>query len=1390
MEENGNIDGLSDGHVQFDNSENYLDLEPLEDLDDAEFGLPPVDQPPSLEDILAADENDELDDIFEEEADTVVTGNGHVLLTENSNYSTGYNANNSGSSSLGAGSTSSGQSALLRHLGIFSGSGNNEETLSIHSRGSHNLSRTSVTESLQSSILLHNKKRLERSKASIMRHVILKGISSQLSSARERVNAGLPTAMAASSSMIAIGTSHGLVLVFDGLQKLKYSLGAPLSTNSEKGAVSSLAFNQTNPSDGDLQLPTRLLVGFAKGHVVEYDMTTGKILRTLDDAHPLGSAVTHVRFTDDPSLALICDSGGSVFELSFKRTLGIRGYDSRCIFSGSRGEVCTLEPLSIVSQYPNHRLSDRSIVALATISKVIVLTIRPSMKVLFTHPLVGKSNTLPLLGWQFVIIQMSKESKVIDPVIAFGRQSTLHFFQLSEDLSGKLVFIPLQNVELPYQLLNFGWLNTRCLGILDTSEVFHLYDVRNHTNIEEVDLSDNVELCYGSSFFKGLATGGNVSAAMVAAGEKATYGSLLTFTNQLLLLGRKTFHVLVIRTWSERLEYLVKWNRHLEALQLGAEIYQDQGKALVGLRGPKEKRKTVISRKMTSILINYISNVAFTKQFPEEGNISVLQEYFDKIVPPCINLCMIIRNKELLFTEVWDSFSIDPFGKATFLESLESYILSDQLRNLPVPICKEFVKHYESCEKFIALEACLTHFNITSLDIHQVMNICSTHGLYDAIIYIYNNGMMDFVTPAEDFLSQLILAMNDSQKVTNRSETSCTTDKVQQNQDNLKQVHPKNLSERQIRLGNKLLVYISCCLAGRAYPYGDIPEEMVAQVKYDVYSCITAIHSKRAPDNEESYPYLKSLLHFDTQGLFNVISIAFEEPEFNSDLGKCQKQRLVDILLQIMVNVDHESNAYTPSQIAHLFTFLARQIAKGDDCGLSVSRDLFEKVLNVLTSKNSSSGSVNHEECQQALLDMLNAGGMQYFEKELLERQASLAGFHRILEMLYENDGQYEKILNCYLNDPLRDRQAFAFAQKVFIEADYDLETAKKGSVEKSILKELNKLLNLDIKKTAMVIYHHMHPYIPLVIEKLEQYITSKSSSEDSVTCSKQLFEFIGHLLEYKESGSQPNTPTHEKSESTSKSLNDAHIKLQSAEIYERYIELMCSFDPKALASYLRSKGTGIPYTPKKVLELCKKHNLTDAEAYVLEQDGKLEEAFNVIKRTLDQKMDEIVAGHCNVHDNDANDMSLAWSYVNTMIILLIQLCQKHHSKDLDIPSSDKDKIWFDLLESIIKPQRVLSNRRGIITKSQLQPFKDAVKHVVNSALGYVSLRNLIETIVTDQVYQVNNHNINSLVRIRVIKCTQIILFIHDIIISRMIVLVTFESFSLECLKCTIMKRP
>lgn len=45
-------------------------------------------------------------------------------------------------------------------------------------------------------------------------------------------------------------------------------------------------------------------------------------------------------------------------------------------------------------------------------------------------------------------------------------------------------------------------------------------------------------------------------------------------------------------------------------------------------------------------------------------------------------------------------------------------------------------------------------------------------------------------------------------------------------------------------------VYSSCCLAGRAYPMGDIPESQASAVKDDVFRCITSLHTQNHPDSE------------------------------------------------------------------------------------------------------------------------------------------------------------------------------------------------------------------------------------------------------------------------------------------------------------------------------------------------------------------------------------------------------------------------------------------------------------------------------------------------------------------------------------------------------------
>lgn len=146
--------------------------------------------------------------------------------------------------------------------------------------------------------------------------------------AQERINAGTATSVAV-SDMIAIGTSHGHILAFDVLQTLRWCCQEHL----QQGAVSSLAFNEEN---------TRLLAGFARGNIVMIDTQSGDTIRVLTDAVTPNSGVLNVKWTGRQALALCSDSGGSVWSLSFTRRLGKRGCDSKCLFSGSRGEVCSI----------------------------------------------------------------------------------------------------------------------------------------------------------------------------------------------------------------------------------------------------------------------------------------------------------------------------------------------------------------------------------------------------------------------------------------------------------------------------------------------------------------------------------------------------------------------------------------------------------------------------------------------------------------------------------------------------------------------------------------------------------------------------------------------------------------------------------------------------------------------------------------------------------------------------------------------------------------------------------------------------------------------------------------------------------------------------------------
>uniref|UniRef100_A0A8C3X6S9 Vacuolar protein sorting-associated protein 8 homolog n=1 Tax=Catagonus wagneri TaxID=51154 RepID=A0A8C3X6S9_9CETA len=1056
-------------------------------IDDKEFDIPQVDTPPTLESIL--NETDDEDESFVLEDPTLL----NIDTIDSHSY----------------------------------------DTSSVASSDSGDRTNLKRKKKLPDSFSLHG---------SVMRHSLLKGISAQIVSAADKVNAGLPTAIAV-SSLIAVGTSHGLALIFDQNQALRLCLGST-GVGGQYGAISALSINNDC---------SRLLCGFAKGQITMWDLASGKLLRSITDAHPPGTAILHIKFTDDPTLAICNDSGGSVFELTFKRVMGVRTCESRCLFSGSKGEVCCIEPLHSKPELKDHPITQFSLLAMASLTKILVIGLKPSLKVWMTFPY-GRMDpsSVPLLAWHFVAVH-----NFVNPMLAFCRGDVVHFLLVKRDESGAIHVTKQKHLHLYYDLINFTWINSRTIVLLDSVEKLHVIDRQTQEELETVEISE-VQLVYNSSHFKSLATGGNVSQALALVGEKACYQSISSFGGQIFYLGTKSVYVMMLRSWRERVDHLLKQDCLTEALALAWSFHEGKAKAVVGLSGDASKRKAIVADRMVEILFHYADRAL--KKCPDQGKIQVMEQHF------------------------------------------------------------------------------------------QIVLMCWENRLYDAMIYVYNRGMNDFISPMEKLFRIIAPPLNAG----------------------------KTLTDEQVVMGNKLLVYISCCLAGRAYPLGDIPEDLVPLVKNQVFEFLIRLHSTEASSEEEIYPYVRTLLHFDTREFLNVLALTFED--FKNDKQAVEyQQRIVDILLKVMV----ENSDFTPSQVGCLFTFLARQLAKPDNT-LFVNRTLFDQVLEFLCSPDDDS---RHSERQQVLLELLQAGGIVQFEENRLIRMAEKAEFYQICEFMYEREHQYDKIIDCYLRDPLREEEVFNYIHNILSIPGHSAE--EKQSVWQKAMDHIEELVSLKPCKAAELVATHFSEQIETVIKKLQNQVL--------------LFKFLRSLLD-------PREGIH---------VNQELLQVSPC-ITEQYIELLCQFSPNQVIETLQVLEC---YRLDETIQISQKYQLPEVTAYLLEKKGDIHGAFLIMLKRLQSKLQEIM--HQGENTKDVPSLK----DVEETTVETIALCQRNSH---NLNQQQREALWFPLLEAMMAPQKLSSSAAPYLHSEAL---KSMTMQVLNSMAAFIALPSILQRILQDPVY-------------------------------------------------------
>uniref|UniRef100_A0A8C3AJY3 Vacuolar protein sorting-associated protein 8 homolog n=1 Tax=Cyclopterus lumpus TaxID=8103 RepID=A0A8C3AJY3_CYCLU len=1141
-----------------------LNLAEMDPIDDKEFDIPQVDTPPTLESIL-----NELED----EEEPFVLEDTCVLNTDN------MDAHSCDTSSLA--SSDSGDPAHLK--------------------------RKRRTVDLNATV-----------HGSVLRHSLLKGISAQIVSAADKVDAGLPTAITV-SGVIAVGTSHGLALVFDTNQALRLCLGTK-ATGAEFGAVSALSINHDC---------SRLLCGFAKGQITMWDLASGKLLRTITDAHPPGTAILHVKFTEDPTLAVCNDSGGSVFELSFRRVMGMRSCDSRCLFSGSKGEVCCIEPLRAPPDFREHPITHYSLLAMASLTKILVIGLKPSLKVWMTFPY-SKSDpsSVPQLAWQFVPVQ-----KTVNPMLAFCKGDTVHFLLVKKEETGTIHVIKQKQLHLSCDIISLSWINSRTLVLVDSHEKLQVVDRPSQEVLETLDL-EQVQLVYNSRHFKSLATGGNVSQALV---REVNVQYILTPVRLRLCL--------------QRIDCLLKQEHFVEALSLAWSFHEGTAKAVVGLLGDPMKRKGVVSDKMVEILFQLAEHAL--KKCPEHGKIQSLRDFNIKLkmkINYCVCVCVC---SDLMFNQLYTQLVENTVAKGVFLESLESYIVADRLGHLTTPIMKDLLAHYHGNGMMDSLERCIVHLDVTSLDIQQVVQVCWENQLYDAMIYVFNSGINDYITPMEK-----LFAVIGPQLRAGRS-----------------------LKDEEVVMGNKLLVYISCCLAGRAYPLGDIPEDLVVQVKNQVFEFLIRLHSGDSLEEEEVFPFIRTLLHFDTREFLNVLAMTFED--FKNDKQALEyQQRLVDILLQVMV----DNPDFTPSQVGGLFTFLARQLAKPDNT-LFVNRKLFDQVLEFLCCPDDDS---RHTERQQVLLELLQVGGVVQFDEGRLLALAEKAKFYQICEFLYEKKHLYDRIIDCYLRDPLRKGEIFSFIHNLLSMPGYGPE--EKHTVRDKVLHSSAASWSHGTLPAHSSVLLNVPPLLPPHL----------------LLCLPSLFLFAPPFRE----GHHPGT-----------------VLPLERDLHELLLDLLCRFGPQQLLSFLQ---TSQHY---RLEEAIQKYHHNEATAYLLEKKGDVHGAFAVLLETLKETLSVLTAesdraadGGEGRRDEEERESDSTLTRVKDSLNDIIVL--GHRNSD-SLYQQQREALWFPLLETMMASQKLVKGLKDDISGD----FFELTMKVLNCMSSFISLPAIIQRILQDPVY-------------------------------------------------------
>lgn len=514
------------------------------------------------------------------------------------------------------------------------------------------------------------------------------------------------------------------------------------------------------------------------------------------------------------------------------------------------------------------------------------------------------------------------------------------------------------------------------------------------------------------------------------------------------------------------------------------------------------------------------------------------------IVPPekiaestrkLLDTCLALDLVDLFLDQVFSIYS-ETNQTQHFLHEIETSILQGCHILLTPEILHCFFSAFTSLELNSRLEILILTIEITHLDLDDLLRTCLQYGLTCGVVRVYNEAFQDYTTP----ISLL------TERLANRPSPTET---------------------------DTLIVYISYCLSGQAFPTGLLDENKAEKVAIDVYAYILA---EMLPNDMSSddctpvpYPLLRILVTMDAKEMLAALAHAFADTRFLDAGHVITRQAVVNALFVIAQTEDLHVQTAIFSFVAQMCKRYSKFLKLDDAILRSICRHFIEV-------------SQGNDECESGIEAILSLG----FDLHLAPDVFRTLGLYTIYQKKCVEMSEYGLAMSAFFAKTSLQVGMFNTIRTWMAHAV----SAKQMQIKQYLTTNIKECMDISILETTALVDEYWPESHVEIVDELQQ--------ETQYQYLKALFR-----------------PSPQNIESVYQAL------------FVRFIGLACKHSSEKVAELFEEYHVfDTAFTGIQLLQVCEANANIPGQSWILKRDGRYDQALDLVIGQLDNpQLDPLV---------------------------------------------------------------------------------------------------------------------------------------------------------------------